>query len=59
MQPQTPTNGVTAVGVSDAVTIPATKAGLPPDTVEEIVNRAGRPDFDRWAEQLARCGHCS
>lgn len=28
-------------------------------TVEEIVDRAGRPDFDRWAEQVARCGHCS
>jgi hypothetical protein len=27
--------------------------------VEEIVTRAGRPDFDRWAEQVARCGHCS
>jgi hypothetical protein len=29
------------------------------DTVEEIVTRAGRPDFDRWAEQVARCGYCS
>jgi hypothetical protein len=28
-------------------------------TVEEIVTRAGRPDFDRWAEQVARCGYCS
>ncbi|HEY6423542.1 MAG TPA: replication initiator [Pseudonocardiaceae bacterium] len=28
-------------------------------TVEEIVTRAGRPDFDRWVEQVARCGHCS
>ncbi|MCA1695406.1 MAG: replication initiation protein [Actinobacteria bacterium] len=28
-------------------------------TVEEIVIRAGRPDFDRWAEQVARCGYCS
>jgi hypothetical protein len=28
-------------------------------TVDEIVTRAGRPDFDRWAEQLTRCGHCS
>jgi hypothetical protein len=27
--------------------------------VEEIVSRAGRPDFDRWAEQVSRCGHCS
>jgi hypothetical protein len=34
-------------------------ATLPSDTVEEIVTRAGRPDFDRWAEQLSRCGHCS
>jgi replication initiator protein RepSA len=34
-------------------------ATLPPHTVEEIVSRAERPDFDRWAEQLARCGHCS
>jgi replication initiator protein RepSA len=30
-----------------------------PDTVEEIVSRAGRPDFDRWADQVARCGYCS
>src|SRR5918997_4224358 len=28
-------------------------------TVEQIVTRAGRPDFDRWAEQVARCGHCA
>jgi hypothetical protein len=28
-------------------------------TVEEIVTRAGRPDFDRWAEQVAHCGHCA
>jgi hypothetical protein len=34
-------------------------AVLPPRTVEEIVQRAERPDFDRWAEQVARCGHCS
>jgi hypothetical protein len=27
--------------------------------MEEIVTRAGRLDFDRWAEQVARCGHCS
>jgi hypothetical protein len=27
--------------------------------VDEIVTRAGRPDFDRWAEQVARCGYCS
>ncbi len=32
---------------------------FPAQTVEEIVTRAGRPDFDRWAEQVARCGHCS
>ncbi len=30
-----------------------------PHTVDEIITRAGRPDFDRWAEQVARCGHCS
>ena len=34
-------------------------ATLAPQTVEEIVTRAGRPDFDRWAEQVTRCGHCS
>lgn len=28
-------------------------------TVGQIVDRAGRPDFDRWADQVARCGHCS
>jgi hypothetical protein len=32
---------------------------LLPDTVQEIVDRAGRRDFDRWAEQVARCGHCA
>jgi len=32
---------------------------LPPRVVEEIVHRAGRPDFDRWSEQLHRCGYCS
>jgi hypothetical protein len=32
---------------------------LPPRTVQEIVTRAGRPDFDRWAEQLTHCGHCA
>src|SRR3978361_835428 len=32
---------------------------LPSRSVEEIVRRAERPDFDRWAEQVARCGHCS
>ena len=30
-----------------------------PVLVEQIVRRAGRPDFDRWAEQVERCGHCS
>jgi hypothetical protein len=34
-------------------------ATLAPQTVEEIVTRAGRADFDRWAEQVTRCGHCS
>jgi hypothetical protein len=32
---------------------------LPPQVVEEIVHRAGRPDFDRWSEQLQHCGYCS
>src|SRR6266496_2857610 len=32
---------------------------LAPHTVEQIVRRAGRADFDRWAEQVERCGHCS
>lgn len=32
---------------------------LSPQVVEEIVHRAGRPDFERWSEQLQRCGHCS
>jgi hypothetical protein len=36
-----------------------TTASLSPGTVEEIVSRAERPDFDRWTEQLAQCGHCS
>lgn len=34
-------------------------ADLPPRVVDEIVHRAGRPDFERWAEQLDRCGNCS
>jgi hypothetical protein len=34
-------------------------APLAADTVEQIVDRAGRPDFDRWAEQVERCGHCA
>jgi hypothetical protein len=36
-----------------------TPTTLPSSTVEEIVRRAERPDFERWAEQVARCGHCS
>ena len=28
-------------------------------TVGEIVDRAGRDDFDRWADQVERCGHCA
>jgi replication initiator protein RepSA len=36
-----------------------TTATLGPGTVEEIVSRAGRPDFDRWADQVQRCGYCS
>ncbi|HEX5143149.1 MAG TPA: replication initiator [Mycobacterium sp.] len=32
---------------------------LQPQVVEEIVHRAGRPDFDRWSDQLQRCGYCS
>jgi hypothetical protein len=27
--------------------------------VDQIVTRAGRPDFDRWADQVSRCGHCA
>jgi hypothetical protein len=38
---------VTAAGVLDS------------RMVEQIVHRAGRPDFDRWAEQVERCGHCA
>jgi hypothetical protein len=36
-----------------------TDPALSPGTVEQIVRRAGRPDFDRWAEQVERCGHCA
>jgi hypothetical protein len=32
---------------------------LPPHVVDEIVRRAARSDFDRWTEQLDRCGNCS
>jgi len=34
-------------------------AALDERTVSEIVDRAARPDFDRWADQVARCGHCA
>jgi hypothetical protein len=34
-------------------------AGYSSETVGEIVGRTGRPDFDRWADQVARCGHCA
>ena len=34
-------------------------SALPPDVVEQIVTRASRPDFDRWADQVTRCGHCA
>jgi hypothetical protein len=34
-------------------------ATLSPHVVEQIVSRAARSDFDRWAEQVTRCGHCS
>lgn len=27
--------------------------------VAEMVDRAGRDDFDRWAEQVERCGRCA
>jgi hypothetical protein len=30
-----------------------------PCTLTEMVDRAGRHDFDRWAEQVASCGHCA
>lgn len=32
---------------------------LDAQTVAEIVDRAGRPDFERWADQVERCGHCA
>jgi hypothetical protein len=34
-------------------------AALAPSTVAEIVDRAARPNYDRWAEQVERCGHCA
>ncbi len=33
--------------------------GLAPHVVEEVVARAGRADFERWAEQVERCGYCA
>jgi hypothetical protein len=32
---------------------------LAPHTVQEILTRAERADFDRWTEQVTRCGHCA
>jgi len=34
-------------------------SAVPPHVVDQIVTRAGRPDFDRWADQVIRCGHCA
>jgi cellulose synthase/poly-beta-1,6-N-acetylglucosamine synthase-like glycosyltransferase len=34
-------------------------SALPPQVVDQIVTRASRPDFDRWADQVTRCGHCA
>jgi hypothetical protein len=36
-----------------------TSVAFPNHTVDEMVSRAARPDFDRWADQVTRCGHCS
>jgi hypothetical protein len=36
-----------------------TPALLDGRTVDQIVRRAGRPDYERWAQQVERCGHCS
>ncbi|MBV8992270.1 MAG: replication initiation protein [Pseudonocardiales bacterium] len=38
---------------------PPSVAAFPARTVDDIVSRAARPDFDRWADQVTRCGHCS
>ncbi len=37
----------------------AEPAPIAADTVEQIVTRAARSDFDRWSEQVDRCGHCA
>jgi len=37
----------------------APSVAFPARTVDDIVNRAGRADFDRWSDQVTRCGHCS
>jgi hypothetical protein len=34
-------------------------AALDDRLVTEIVDRASRADFDRWADQVERCGHCA
>jgi hypothetical protein len=36
-----------------------TRALDDPHTVAEMVDRAGRLDYERWAEQVSRCGHCA
>ena len=36
-----------------------TSAGLDARTVAEMLTRAGRSDYDQWAEQVSRCGHCA
>ena len=46
-------------GVTAAVLDPPVLDRTDARTVGQIVDRAGRPDFDRWADQVARCGHCS
>jgi hypothetical protein len=70
-----PVSGVPVAGAADtapvqAPALPAMRgtghatgrgmtAALAPHMVDEIVRRAGRADFDRWAEQVERCGHCA
>ena len=37
-----------------------TKIDIPSsEEVDEMLARVVRPDFDRWAEQVERCGHCA